>query len=142
MSNGTLHDGGKSTTLTEGWKLGDDLGADEDHLRNPRSLGVGVAQRRPLHLPLAYTLGLSLLLHAVALRLPWQVVQVLTDLFEPPAPQLAMIELTPEVDSAPAPVDRADNAELQILQEFHASALDRAAALEQTLTSALNQQAE
>jgi chemotaxis protein MotB len=55
---------------------------------------------------------------------------------------LALIELTPEVDSTPDPVDHADNAELQTLQEFHASTLERAAALEQTLTSALDQQAE
>ena len=53
-----------------------------------------------------------------------------------------MIELTPEVDSAPDPVERTDKAELQTLQEFHSSALEQTAMLEQTLTSALSQQAE
>ena len=142
MSTGTPHDGRKSATLTEGWKLGDDLGVSEGNLRNRGPLGAGIAQHRHPPSLLVCTLGLSLLLHAAALCLPWQASRSFTDLFEPPAPQLALIELTPEVDSAPDPVERTDNAELQTLQEFHSSALEQTAMLEQTLTSALSQQAE
>ncbi|MBI3301211.1 MAG: OmpA family protein [Deltaproteobacteria bacterium] len=98
-----------------------------------------MAQHRHPRLALACTLGLSLLLHAAVFR-----IQFPADLFTPPTPespppQFAMIELTPETASV---TDPADQAELYTLQDFHASALERATALEQTLTNALSQQAE
>jgi chemotaxis protein MotB len=83
--------------------------------------------------------GLSLLLHAGVLRLPWLTTYFSADFFAPPAPRLTMIELTPEITTA---TNQADNTELRRLEDFHSSALERATALEQTLVSALSQQTE
>jgi chemotaxis protein MotB len=97
-----------------------------------------VKARRP-RLPLFFTLGLSLLLHAALFRvqLPANLLKLLVP--EPPTPQLALIELTPEVASTTNPTDQT---EVRLLQDFRFSALERTAALEQTLANALSQQAE
>jgi chemotaxis protein MotB len=53
-----------------------------------------------------------------------------------------MVDLAPEVDVTPTPAAQADNSELQTLQGFHSSALERTAALEQMLTSTRTRQVE
>src|SRR5206468_3016136 len=122
MSTGTPHDGRKSATLTEGWKLGDDLGVSEGNLRNRKSLEAGMAQRRHPPSLLVCTLGLSLLLHAGALCLPWQASRSLTDLFEPPAPQLALVDLSTQLAS-----ERQRSTELD--QQLQATRQEKEAAL-------------
>jgi len=87
-------------------------------------------------------LGLSLFLHAGAFRVLFPM-----NLPTPPAAQLTTVELALE-DEVPSPAgtdetaEQDDNAELQVLQGFHAAALERTAALEERLSGALTQQAE
>src|SRR5207244_10346665 len=88
-------------------------------------------------LPLVCTLGFSLVLHAALFCAVLPVV-----LTTPPSPQFTLVELAPAPEDASPAADRGENADFQTLQGFHASALARAAAVEERLTSALSQQAE
>jgi chemotaxis protein MotB len=88
-------------------------------------------------LPLAFTLSLSALLHGAVFfaRLPEIAVPS-------PTPQFTLVDLTSEPPFSSTPAGPALNPELQLLQSFRSSALQRTDTLEQTLTSALNQQTE
>jgi chemotaxis protein MotB len=122
------------------WELGDDV---------PTAV-VRLPQLQPLTSPqrsqwlLGCTLGLSLLLHGAVFSLAVSV-DLLTLMFPepamstPPTTHLAFIELTPESESAPTPDE---TTEIQRLQAFRATTLERAAALEQALASAVNQQTQ
>ncbi|MGH7960213.1 MAG: OmpA family protein [Candidatus Binatia bacterium] len=116
-------------------------GAQRNRRLSPRQSSF---QGTPPRWHFACAVALSGLLHAAVLPLSWDAIPLLPDLIqpEPPTPQLAMVELIPEVGSASDFVEREENAELQQLQSFHDSALARAAELEQTITDALDQQAE
>jgi len=92
----------------------------------------------------AYALVLSGLLHAALVPLSWQSLPLPFDFSqaEPSTQQLTIVELAPEDDAALDPVEPAQDPEIQELQSFHDSALERAAELEQTLTDALGAQTE
>jgi len=130
---------------TGGWQLGSDLDFVADLPSRAVSLAGTTTVPSHSHLLSLCTLGLSLFLHAAVFR----VTSPLT-LTPPPVAQLAMVDLTLETE-VPSPADTADSAdtaahednpELQALAGFHASALERAAALEERLSGALTQQAE
>lgn len=125
---------------TTNWALGAGPDETERPLRPRLMLQRGTRHLYP-HRPvqLVSFVALSLLLHAGVFRLSWLTTHFLADFFAPPTPQLAIIELTPDITTAP---NQADNTELHRLQDFHSSALERATALEQTLASALSRQAE
>lgn len=127
--------------------------ADEWQLGNSHDFAAGRPSHRASsvvtsifpphsHLPFIGALGLSLFLHAGVFRVMFPMI-----LPTPPAVQLPTVELSLE-NEAPSPADTAaateqdDNAELHVLQGFHATALERTAALEERLSSALTQQAD
>ncbi len=136
MTRGNVRIDRKSVLSADRWQLGDDFDSSVRPHRSPPSTAMAVSPPRP-HFPLVCTLGLSLLVHAAVFRFALPM-----NLITPPASQLTMVELTPEIDVSDAPADRADNTELQTLQGFHSSALERTAALEQMLTSARTRQVE
>jgi chemotaxis protein MotB len=127
----------KPVPSTDGWQLGNDFDPAAGRPRRRSSPAVTTVLPSHSHLPLICTLGFSLLLHAALFRatLP-------ADFTTPPPPQLTLVELAPAPEDASPAADRGENAEVQALQGFHASALARAAAVEERLTSALSQQAE
>jgi chemotaxis protein MotB len=93
---------------------------------------------------LACGLVSSVLVHIGIVLLPWQlVVKMPIDLFPPPDPQLALIELSME-DTAPPPVttEQLASIDIQQIQAFHTAVDDRTAALEQTILTAFGQQIE
>ena len=122
---------------SDGWQLGNDFKSGVDPSRYQPFSAVTTAPPRHSRFPLICTLGLSLLLHAAVFR-----VALRTNFSAPLAPQLTLVDLTPEVEVTSTPADRANTTELHALQGFHASALERAAAVEERLTSALTRQTE
>lgn len=140
MSTSNSRDRHRDARWTTKWELGDDLNETARPLRPHLLLQRGMRHLDPHRSArLVSFVGLSLLLHAGVLRLPWLTTYFSADFFAPPAPRLTMIELTPEITTA---TNQADNTELRRLEDFHSSALERATALEQTLVSALSQQTE
>jgi chemotaxis protein MotB len=129
-----------------GWRLDNDIDFAADlPFRQPSAAVAAVVPSS--YLPFVSTLGLSLFLHTAVLY-----VALPTQFAAPSAPQLAMVELALETE-APSTSEPKDemtedtappdhNPELQALQGFHASALERAAAVEERLSRALTQQAE
>src|SRR5215813_3874218 len=120
---------------TDGWQLGGDFDSAAARPHRRSAPAVTTALPSHSHLPLICTFGFSLLLHTALFcaMLPM-------DLTAPPSPPLTLVELTPAPEDASPATDRGENAEVQALQDFHASALARAAAVEERLTSALSQQ--
>jgi chemotaxis protein MotB len=146
MIRDNIHIKRQSLASSGGWQLGNDVDFAADlPFRQPSAAVAAVVPSS--YLPFVSTLGLSLFLHTAVLyvALPRQFAA-------PSAPQLAMVELALETE-APSTSETRDettddtappdhNPELQALQGFHASALERAAAVEERLSSALTQQAE
>lgn len=116
-------------------------GTQRNRRMPPRNSGFQAIQPR---WRLAYALVFSGLLHAAILPLSWHSLPFPLDFsqHESATPQLTIVELTSEVDSAPETEKQVGDPEFQQLQSFHDSALERAAKLEQTLTDALDQQVE
>jgi chemotaxis protein MotB len=127
----------KPLPSTDGWQLGNDFRSGAAPSRHQPSSAVTATPPRYSRFLLVCTLSLSLLLHAAVFC-----VTLRTNFAAPPVQQLTEVDLTPEVEVTSAPADRANTTELHALQGFHSSALERAAALEERLTSALTQQAE
>ncbi len=136
MTRGNVRIDRKPIPSADRWQLGDDSGPSARPYGRLPFVATATSPPRSRR-PLVCALGLSLLVHAAVFRFALPL-----NLVTPPAPQLTMVDLAPEVDVTSASADRADNTELQTLQGFHSSALERAAALEERLTSALTQQAE
>ncbi|HEV8716280.1 MAG TPA: flagellar motor protein MotB [Candidatus Binatia bacterium] len=137
MSRDNIRIDRKSVPSTDGWQLGNDFDSAVGRSYRRSSPAVTTILPSHSHFSLVCTLGLSLFLHAALFcaTLP-------AHLTTPPAPQLTLVELAPEPEDASPAADQGENADFQALRGFHAAALERAAALEERLTSALTQQAE
>jgi len=129
-----------SSPSSKRWELGDDARAAPVRLPQPQPLAS------PWHSQglLLWMLGLSLVLHGAVLSLttsfdPRALIFPEPAAVTPPVAQLALIELIPEPESPP-PAD--ETTELQTLQAFRATTLERATALEQALTNAVEQQTQ
>lgn len=145
MPKGSTRTAKMPAPASEDWQLGDgSASTNVERDFRPAFTRTTTAGHRHSPLPLVCTLGISLLLHLASLRVhfPLDLFDFLPPQPEPPPPQLAMIELTPEIESAPYPPSHTDETALQALQGFHATALERTAILEQTLANALQQQAD
>lgn len=136
MSRGNARIDRKPVPSADGWQLGDDCGPSAWTYRHLPAAAPATSPPRSRRL-LVCTLGLSLLVHTAILGLALPM-----NLAAPPALQLTMVELTPDVDVTSAPADRTDNTEVQTLRGFHSSALERTAALEERLTSVRTRQVE
>lgn len=122
---------------TEGWQLGDDFTAavSRPHRLRTRS----PIQQSPLRNRVTFLsiLGISTLVHLSLLWLYFSQQGNLPSPSEPaPTTALALIELSPVVDTA---TSLAESRELQALQSFHTNALERTNALEHTLSETLRQ---
>jgi chemotaxis protein MotB len=85
----------------------------------------------------------ALLIHSIVLSLLWrQGFLASPPVSEMQAPQEVMIELSPDLSLASTRKELPSTPALPSLQNFHASALERTTALEQTLMNALAQQVE
>jgi chemotaxis protein MotB len=142
MMRENIHMKRRSLPSTGGWQLGSDLDFAADLPSHRASAAVTTIVPSHSHLPFLCTLGFSLFLHAAVFGVTLPIT-----LTTPPAAPLPIVELALETE-VPSPADTADTAaqddtsELQVLQEFHASALERTTALEERLSGALTQQAE
>lgn len=142
MSKKNVHSTREPLFPPDEWRLGDEEILSENRLRPRVSLDTKVSgttievrsSSRPLFF---YALGLAILFHVVALFVHFTKAPVAVP---PPDSQLTLVEMTPAVDPAPSSPERGHDPELHLLQDFHAAAVERSAAVEQILGDALAQQ--
>jgi chemotaxis protein MotB len=96
----------------------------------------------PSRVPLSCAAFVAVLVHTAVLVFLWQQFESSPDVISQPADtqQNFAVELTPSSDLSPHQETRTDNSTATELQHFHSTALERADALEQTLTQALSLQ--